>query len=342
MRRRSLKRQKIFIIASSLSLLLFLTIGYAAFQTKITLSAKGNIKEKDGPITIEKLREKVVTEGDGLYSDSTEEGRLVYKGANPNNKITFNNELWRIMSVESDGSLKVIKNESIGNMTFDLASTSQGTRYSSVTTDYCRDKSGCKVWGSKTTTLDSSGNNITEMSRELYGTTYDLPEKEAYLNTYLNNTYYNSLLEKSKELIADHTWNIGLLKSQSGQTLETDLSQESRYKWKGKIALINPTDYVKSNTNTETCGNVYANTSSANNYTTCKETTWLYKSASEWALAPFSISYGGTHWNLYSAGYVQGSLANNSYGVRPVLYLTPNITLSGEGTEDLPYTINEQ
>ena len=36
---------------------------------------------------------------DGLYQDEYESGRYFYKGANPNNYITFNNETWRILSV---------------------------------------------------------------------------------------------------------------------------------------------------------------------------------------------------------------------------------------------------
>ena len=51
-----------------------------------------------------------VTNGDGLYVDSYEDGRYVYKGSNPNNYIIFNNELWRIISIERDNTLKIIKN----------------------------------------------------------------------------------------------------------------------------------------------------------------------------------------------------------------------------------------
>ena len=65
------------------------------------------------------LKELVTTTGDGLYADTYEEGRYFYKGANPNNYITFNNETWRILSVENDGTIKIIRNESIGNMSWD-------------------------------------------------------------------------------------------------------------------------------------------------------------------------------------------------------------------------------
>ena len=48
----------------------------------------------------------VVTSGDGLYKDTTETGRCVYKGANPNNYITLGSDMYRIIAVESDGTLK--------------------------------------------------------------------------------------------------------------------------------------------------------------------------------------------------------------------------------------------
>lgn len=60
-----------------------------------------------------------VSNGDGLYKDEYEEGRYIYKGENPNNYLLFNNELWRIMALEQDGTLKIIRNEIINNQAFD-------------------------------------------------------------------------------------------------------------------------------------------------------------------------------------------------------------------------------
>ena len=54
-----------------------------------------------------------VTSGDGLYKDEYEEGRYFYRGANPNNYITFNNELWRILSVEKDGTIKIVSTKCV-------------------------------------------------------------------------------------------------------------------------------------------------------------------------------------------------------------------------------------
>ena len=62
---------------------------------------------------------KIVTSGDGLYKDEYEteyNDKYVYKGKNPNNYITFNNEKagWRIISIEGNRTIKIIKNEAIG------------------------------------------------------------------------------------------------------------------------------------------------------------------------------------------------------------------------------------
>ena len=117
---------------------------------KVTLDFvqnNGDIVPISGKTTTDLIAETVTT-GDGLYIDDTITGRYVYKGANPDNYIQLGSDMYRIMSVEKDGTLKVIKNESIGNMAFDLGYSTSisgmtdensiiGTRYSNIYTDYC-------------------------------------------------------------------------------------------------------------------------------------------------------------------------------------------------------------
>ena len=45
MRKKKLKKQKRLLIIGTFTLLIFLSVGYAAFSTTISLNAKGNIKE---------------------------------------------------------------------------------------------------------------------------------------------------------------------------------------------------------------------------------------------------------------------------------------------------------
>ena len=100
-------------------------------NTNSTITVTLNYKQDDGtvvpptPTTIvpEDLKALAVTEGDGLYADEYEIGRYIYKGANPNNYITFNNETWKILSIDGDGRIKIMRNGSIGNRVFDLGNS---------------------------------------------------------------------------------------------------------------------------------------------------------------------------------------------------------------------------
>ena len=78
----------------------------------------------------------IVTSGDGLYEDEYEEGKYTYKGANPNNYVTFNNEQagWRIMSLNSDGTIKIMRYESIGNIAWDTTNSNNWARPATLNT----------------------------------------------------------------------------------------------------------------------------------------------------------------------------------------------------------------
>jgi len=278
------------------------------------------------------LIENVVTEGDGLYEDSTEAGRYVYRGTNPDNYITFNGEEagWRIISVESDGTLKIMKTANLGNRIFEAANTRKAA--------YCNNNGfGCNVWGSSSTMLDASGNNVTTMPTQVNGSLLALPTEEAQMTKYLNSDYYGTLSEEAKGQIDTHLWNVGPLAYKSGQALEIDVSQEKAYKWRGKVGLINPSDYVKASTNSS-CTTLYSSNTSGY---PCKNNNYMYQSSINWwTMSPYSGSNSGYVWHVYSAGALSYDRAYYSYGVRPVIYLTSDISLEGSGAASDPYIIN--
>jgi len=281
------------------------------------------------------LLENVVTEGDGLYEDPTEAGRYVYRGTNPDNYITFNGEEagWRIISVETDGTLKIMKTANLGNRQID---TTNG-RYQG-SSGYCNNNSyGCNVWGSASTMLDASGNNVETMPRQVNSTAYTLPTEESPMTKYLNNDYYGTLSEEAKGQIDTHLWSVGTLNYGSGQTLETDVSQEKAYKWRGKVGLINASDYVKASTNAS-CTNIYNGVQSPY---PCKNNNYMYNSSlSWWTMSPYSYGTSYNVWYVHSSGTLNLNHAYTSTGVRPVIYLTSDISLEGSGTASDPYTIS--
>ncbi len=77
---------------------------------------------------------EVVTRGNGLYADEYETDKYDYRGANPNNYIWFNDEMWRIVSKEQDGTYKIILNSNIGSIVWGSNEISGGWTSSSLRT----------------------------------------------------------------------------------------------------------------------------------------------------------------------------------------------------------------
>ena len=95
------------------------------------------VPEAGGNGILEKV--DIVTSGDGLYKDEYEEGRYFYKGGNPNNYVTFNNEKagWRIISVEPDGTIKIMKTANINtsnNLAWDTSLSNNWARPATLNT----------------------------------------------------------------------------------------------------------------------------------------------------------------------------------------------------------------
>ena len=85
-------------------------------------------------ITSDDLKALAVTEGDGLYADEYESGRYIYKGVNPNNYITFNNETWRILSIDGDGKIKIVKDDLLPDRIWDSTGLNNWDRPSDIKT----------------------------------------------------------------------------------------------------------------------------------------------------------------------------------------------------------------
>ena len=259
-----------------------------------------------------------VSSGDGLYADSNENGRYVYKGTNPNNYIKLGGEMWRIVAIESDGTIKLVKDSFIGKRTFDQA----GAR----NTGYCAlgnaSTEGCNAWFQTNNFVN--GNYNGEVSAN------------AQLNTYLNGEYYNSLNSTVKNYIVAYDWGVGSVTS-NNTNLSDEITSENSVTWNGNVALISHSDYMRANSNISSCGNDKDN---YDNYQTCRTTNWLYVSSSYyWTLTPYGNS---SHylWVICGAGTLSSYSAGSSYDVRPSIHITPEIDLTGSGTEDDPYTVD--
>ena len=314
------------------------------YNNKVISTTKGNCPT-----------EKLVTEGDGLYKSETEPGRLIYRGADPDNRIFLkedetNNTLYRIISYESDGTIKVVRNESIGLYAWDNNTARQNTE----TGYYCTTSNGCNVWGNQNNTLYNGSllddkfhysyyNNAsaTTLTNGISGKV----ETNSTLNKYLNDGNWAALSNLNK-YIDNHFWNVGGVYSITNKTLAKEKEEQNAYTWNGKIGLMNITEYVESSTNllcTSVWSNYYYNPVNNANTTSnewpCKYDNYNFKSEySQWSITPTSGSNYYV-WYLRFSGSFGYFNASYSHAVRPSFYLKSSISLTGEGTTASPYEI---
>lgn len=95
-------------------------------------TVKGAIDELYTECTKEPTAGEIIIEDAGLEKDPYE-CRYFFTGANPNNYISFNEEKdvkagWWIISVECDGTIKIMRIASIGNMSWDNLMSNNWTR----------------------------------------------------------------------------------------------------------------------------------------------------------------------------------------------------------------------
>ena len=266
---------------------------------------------------LECTKENTITEGSGLYLN--EDGSCVFKGKTPNNYIRFNNELWRVISLENDGTIKIIRNEPLNSMPFD-------TKGSRIEKDYCTNQeNGCNAWATNENYIN--------------GTLKGKIEKDSTLNTYLNNEYLNQIENKAN--IITHSWHVGPV-TNNNNYLNQQIESESQINWNGKIGLPTVSEYLNANNNQTQCGSLSLNNSNTNK---CINTNWMYDMQKEnegiWTISPNT----NDNYNIFEIkdGQINITPSANQSLVYPVLYLTnKTVVTGGTGTINDPYTIDAE
>ena len=128
---------------------------------------------------IDKLKEGIVTEKSGLYEVGDE---LIYKGAKVNNYVSFFDKTYRIISIDSNGIMKLIKDS---------------PEKETAVWDYKYNVEVENSFGKN----DFSDSNIIEVLKDLYLSTSDKQKKHliAYSVCYGNRSENYSGIDKSNE-----------------------------------------------------------------------------------------------------------------------------------------------
>ena len=309
---------------------------------KITNGTKENAEVKEitkptyGMKATEYITNLLEYDGEGLKIDNTPDANIRYYGSNPNNYVSFNNELWRIIGVFGN-NVKLVRSEKLGDLSWDSSESSVNGGY------------GVNEW--------SQADLQNYLNKMYYGGT-----SVTCYNGKSNKTTTcptNTIDETAKTLIDNHIWNTGAIEyntrtdtvafykdergNQTGKICSSgnncNDTVERTTTWPGYIGLPYPTDYAYASSE-NICETNMVKQDSSNAYI-CKNNNWMFKNIWYWTLSP-SASSGISRfvWLVHSDGDVRYSNAANGGAVFPAIYLKSNILIeSGKGTSSDPYIL---
>ena len=285
----------------------------------------------------------------GSMSTLIDSGNIRYYGASPNNYIYFNCddysnqtsgtcEVWRIIGI-FDGKVKIMRNESVGDYSWDNKGTSSGAE----------DNNGKNNWSDARLMKMLNAGYESETGGSLYwnrlngtcysGTTADTTKTCDMSSIGLKNDITRNMISETTYSLLG--WNTGRIYSDQvynyERTTGSVYNETTRDKsWTGKVALPYPSDYGYAADLSQCSQTLFDYDNS-----TCKSNDWMFNSAGQWLLTPDS-GHSYYVWSVYSSGYVaNGFTASIEYGVRPVLYLGSELGIkAGDGSSSTPYQLS--
>ena len=275
-----------------------------------------------------------------LLYDGTTDNNLRYVGSDPNNYVSFNNELWRIIGVMNnvnDGTnnletrLKIVRNESIGNYSWN--NTTSRLSDWSVSTLQQQLNTGA-YWNRTTGNCPYGQNGIT--------TPCDFSQI--------------GLTEDARTMVDNAVWNLG--NAEKFDTSTTGLPSDwyvyerdsivyngNSSMWIGKVGLIYPSDYGYATSggntyNREACMAKELLAWSDQTVSDCKNNDWLLDSTKYyWTLTTYIG--GSSTFLVHYAGLVLDNPSYEKSEVYPALYLSSDVKItSGDGSYTNPYQLS--
>ena len=331
-------------------------IEYSAEYKGVEKKVKRKVIVGENLVTyITNLYEDSITRAsNNLKKDNTEDKNIRYYGANPNNYVRFNNELWRIIGIFGN-NVKLIRNDRLGWLSWDTSESTVNSGY------------GINQWGES---KDTSGNIYEGADLQVYLNKMYYGGIEVTCYNDLNNTKttcpkdsngnFLELDDVAKNLIDNHTWNIGAMRYISRTntltfyqaergTVNGKICTSGGYcndtvtrttTWTGYIALPYVTDYAYASSEND-CNTKIDQSSTYK----CKNNNWMHYgstySDSTWYLSPVAISDNASIvWNVVGVGNFDDDKAARQLYVFPTIYLKSNILIeSGNGSTSDPYVL---
>lgn len=249
---------------------------------------------------------EVALTNDGLFLLNSNEGNTYYyRGLVNNNYVLFSDNLWRIVSINSDNSIKLVLDKSATHLNYSNATNAM-------------DYSGLKYIYNNNTV----DNNITSYLNSWYTDNilnkglddYILSKPYCNDSSYIRN-YYHTYFGGYNRLVSSKTPSVIC------PTTTSDFGGIYNL----KVGLLTADEVV-----------LAGGTFNVNNYS-----YYLYNGENFFTMTPSEYyNYISYVFTVNTSGMLTSTPTNYSLGVRPVINIIPNVTVSGTGTMDNPYIID--
>ena len=280
----------------------------------------------------------------GIYEETTSKGTTYYwRGDVENNYLLFANKYWRIIRINEDGSIRVIYSGDKNEVDAAGKETVLANGYNDASTDYTQ------IGISSFSSLGSRSESVGYTYSEGYQRPSNNPsgEEDSIVKGVLETWYNNNLFGvddkiisspgfcNDREMVSGYEWSSRPSSSIYYAAYErvyttrqpTYECNNSNDLYQTKIGLITADEVM------------YAGgRSSTNNYG-----YYLYTGNGYWTMSPkFFNSYNDLAYVFFvsSTGYLDAlNYVNVGYGVRPVINLSTNNTITGNGTINDPFVV---
>ncbi len=301
-----------------------------------------------------------------------EAGNVRYIGKDPNNYVSFDGDIWRIIGVMKnvdDGTgnkedrVKIIRSTSIGNYSWDTSKSSinegfgvnewsQADLMKLLNPGYESETVGGSLyWNNQSGTCYLSNNNGTKACDF---TSTGIKDK---LKNMIGNAVWNTGSQGTASWTSssggltkhfytyERSTNTGKICT-SGTSCTDTVSRTTT--WTGKIGLMYPSDYGYatsggSGADRTTCLNKELYNWKESSVSDCKNNDWLFNSSHQWTLSPFAYSFHArdVFYVDVSGGGLNAGAFSTEVAVRPVGYLLSNVGVqSGDGSSGNPFILS--
>ncbi|MBR1414067.1 MAG: hypothetical protein IJ574_05325 [Bacilli bacterium] len=310
---------------------------------------KANSESK--PLASEYISELAEDNTEELFTDDTPDENIRYMGANPDNYVWFNDELWRIIGVmnnveggssgKTETRVKIIRNESLGNYAFKEPCSDE---------EITEEKTSCSPWHKNNVWEISDINRV--LNNYYYNRSKGLPYN-GYNGTIITKNSIpdftnNGLRNSAKSLIETATYYLGgyatsgeynissMISSKWYEAEKTNIVANRALTWVGNIGLMVPSDYGYATSDIENCREQPLNVYVQN----CQASDWLLDSSYvQWTITP-RLTYEGGAAYVANYGSVGDGGTHKAYNIRPVAYLKASVKITGgNGTSNNPFTL---